>query len=202
MAADQNPAAQAKVWPGGKILAALPQQGACMTLDEVAAATGLPPERITRLVTALNRNGLISMAQRGCYRRTPAGDAAIAAGTLPKSGPRGPRGVPNTSQGGLAERLWRALRMLRRATLPELLEIADPRECRYDDHAARYLRQLKAAGVTGVSNRKVAGTALTSNGFKQHILLRDLGPKAPIWRQREKRLWDPNSSRYVDEIPS
>jgi len=189
-------------WPGGRILAALPPQGVAMTLDEVVAATGLRRERITRLVTALNRSGLIAMAGRGRYRRTPAGDAAVAAGTLPRSGPRGPRSVPNRLNGGLAERVWRALRLLRKGTLPELVEIADPRQCGGGDHARRYLRQLNQAGVTGVSSRIVAGIAPTSNRFKQRVLLRDLGPRAPVWRSPEQRLWDPNGSRYIEGTPS
>jgi hypothetical protein len=186
-------------WKGGIILEALPGAGACMMLDQLAEATGLPKERITRLVTALNRNGLITMARRGCYRRTEAGDRALATGTY-KSGPKGPRRRPSRST-GLKDKIWAALRMLRKATVPELLEIVqadgltDP-----DALANRYLRMLRKAGVTAPTTKRVAGTAMTSPGFPQHVLLRDLGPKAPIWKQASRRLFDPNSGRFVDEL--
>lgn len=178
-------------WKGGIILQALPAEGACMTLDQLAARTGLARDRVTRLVTPLNKNGLVSMVRLGCYRRTPAGDSALAAGKF-KSGPKGPKRVPS-KKSGLKDKLWSALRMLRKATVPELLELVDTTGLKDPDGlTTRYLLHLRKAGVTGLARKRVAGTAPTSNGYSQHILLRDLGPKAPVWKATAKQLLDPN----------
>ncbi len=64
-------------WKGGVLLAALPAEGECMMLDALVEATGLPRERLTRLITALKRNGFVSQVAFCCYRRTPAGDGGL-----------------------------------------------------------------------------------------------------------------------------
>jgi hypothetical protein len=186
-------------WKGGIILAALPTEGACMTVEQLEQATGLENVRITRLVTSLDRQGLIQKARWGCYRRTPAGDQALAAGKV-KSGPRSANGVPRR-RGGFTDQIWEVLRMMRKATLPEILEIAGTGGIAYPESvAARYLRRLAVAGVTAVCQNKLPGSAKNSPGFQQHVLVHDLGVKAPIWQPRNRALLDQNTGRPVAEL--
>ena len=185
-------------WPGAAILAALPaSQAGCITVDQLAAATGLTNDRITRIVTGLNKGGMLTMVRVGCYRRTAAGDALIASGKVQKSGPKGAHGKPR-KVGGLKDKLWSALRIKQRATIPQLLEVIDHDIAEPADLAQKYLRQLAAAGVTISPRRRVAGEAPTSNGHRQHVLIHNLGPRAPTLRAG--KLWDPNSGKWVAEL--
>jgi hypothetical protein len=173
-------------WKGGIVLKALPVSGECMHLMDICDATGLPRDKVVSLIAALSRNGLVSRVHHTCYRRTPAGDAALHAGNFKKR--------TAARKSGLRDKLWTALRMLRKATIPELLELIDT-SGRKDPAgvAADYLLVLRKAGVTAVARRRIAGTVSGSTGFAQHILVRDLGPRAPQWRPTIKQLIDPNN---------
>jgi hypothetical protein len=180
-----------QTWPGGKVLAALPAEAGCMTLDELETATGFSRDRLSALINLMNSNGLVKVRRAGCYSRTPAGDKAIEKPR--KSG--GPRKGQQLAF-GLTPRVWRALRILGKASLPELLEIADA-QGRPAEHTRKYLAMLTRYGIVVISGRRSEGSAPTSNGFKRYILVRDLGPIAPVWSQRKQVLFDPNSRENI-----
>jgi hypothetical protein len=181
------------------ILTALPNAGGCRRIAAIARDTGLPKRRIASLVSTLNRRGLVAQVSLGCYARTARADRLLAEGTAGKPGPRGPHDHPRRRAGDLRARAWRALRALKKATLPELLELA----CRGTEKAAesnvgRYLKALEAHGVVAALERRAPGILPTSPGFRQWLLLRDLGPRAPAWNPRTGRLHDPNAGIYLE----
>jgi hypothetical protein len=180
-----------QTWPGGIVLAKLPADAGCMTLDELEAATGFSRDRLSALISLMNKNGLIRVRRAGCYSRTRDGDKAIE--TPRKTG--GPRKGQQLSF-GLTERVWRALRIMGKGTLAELLEIADAKG-KSGEHTRKYLAKLVCYGLVVVSGRRRPGDARTSNGFKQYILVRNVGPIAPVWSQRKGVLFDPNSRQNL-----
>ena len=98
----------------------------------------------------------------------------------------------------MRERLWKALRGLGKATIPELCQLA----CRDGERAAesnagKYLRQLERCGFVARMRRRESGTAPTSPGFVRYLLRpdKDPGPKAPVTRERLGLLYDPNSGK-------
>lgn len=142
----------------------------------------------------------------------PDASAPEAAGRLPVPAPaasapkaRGkghPVGVKAT---GLREKAWRTIRHLHYArlqfTLNELLDInATGTEKDAPSNLLKYLARLEQHGVIVRLARRV-GDSLTSPGYVVWRLANDLGWDAPVWRNVEKVLWNPNKNAPV-ELPA
>ncbi|HEY1502951.1 MAG TPA: hypothetical protein VGF92_01560 [Stellaceae bacterium] len=182
-------------WPGEKVLTALPAKGECIRITELAKQTGIPKRRLVKLVATLERRGLATAPKIGCYRRTPRGDKVIAETTPLRSGPTKATG-PRAPSDGLRARAWRALRMRGKATIPEILEIADAGESKSPTtNLYRYFGSLCRAGVVVKLDKRERGAAVTSNGFIRWSLIRDLGPIAPL--MRNNGVYDPNSKAMI-----
>jgi hypothetical protein len=100
------------------------------------------------------------------------------------------------------QRLWKVLRFSegRRATIPELIEIArapgDPGTLQLSNNARAYLLKLARAGVVVRMTIRARGDAPTSNGFVRFALPKDLGPLAPV--TRKGFVFDPNSRTQIE----
>lgn len=183
-------------WPGEQVLTALPANGECIRMAALAKLTGMSRRRLAKLIATLERRGLATAPKIGCYRRTPRGDKIVATSAPLRSGPTKPSG-PRPSSDGLRARAWRALRMLKKATLAEILEIADAGEQKSpSSNLYRYFGALIRAGVMVKLDRREAGAAMTSNGFVRWSLIRDLGPIAPV--MRHGGVFDPNSGTMIE----
>lgn len=161
--------------------------GVCLTVDKLAETTGLPKKEVSRAAGQLVLRELAERTARGCYQLTAAGAAFKAGGERIASGPR--RGVPRTGRrrtaDTLRDRLWAALRIRGKASIPELLELAladgERAETSYDN-AKSFLRLLRRAGYL-IELRRERGAAPSSNGFKRYGLVRDSGPETPQVRR-------------------
>lgn len=181
------------------VLAAVPA-GACLTLDELAAALpALARQTVINTACGLVRRGLLERAERGCYRLTAEGRRVTAEGAPLNCGPQGPHGKPRRPRRStLRVRLWRAMRLARKFTVSDLLAAAcRGGEAAAESNARHYLRQLEAAGYLQRLGRRVPGTAPTSNGFARWSLVRDSGPEAPV-AAKARAGWvvrDPNTGQ-------
>lgn len=115
--------------------------------------------------------------------------------SLPKRRPKGhPVGVKAS---GLREKAWRTLRDKKKFTLNDLLDInATGSEKDAPSNLLKYLARLEQYGVLVRLERR-AGDVLTSPGYVVWCLARDLGWDAPVWRNVEKVLWNPNTNAAV-----
>lgn len=176
-------------WLGERILTAMPAQQGCATMTELVAATGLTRPQISKAIANMAERGLCVRARKGagpggsrvsCYRRTPAGDTALATKANLKTGPNKPP-PPGKRDQGLRGRVWTALRRLQKATVVELIELAGRAggdiEIR---RARRYLRHLVAQGIVTKLPRRVPGLHARSQGHVQWLLVKDLGATAPM----------------------
>lgn len=160
----------------------------------VLLADHLEVERrvVGKAVQVLKRRGLIGASDapgRGRYHLTAAGQAWLAAGK-PVSPGQGPR--PRTHTAGLRERAWWHFRAHRMATLQELLSThAEGHEKAPDVNLYKYLSALERAGILRRSAQRLP--ARQSRGRVQWRLVADLGPKAPVWRETARVVFDPNS---------
>lgn len=188
-----------------QVLTALPSFEAPqpMTLQALVKKAGLAPDQVKNAVDRLSKRGLVLHERLARYRRSRAGDAFLEAGKEVKPGPR-PGAAPairaDRLAGGdaLRDRAWGALRQLKKATVPELLELASAGDEKDPSgNLRRYLTRLESFGIVTPLTRRAAGIALTSNGFKQWVLVRDLGPKAPLWLGRKQKLLDRNTGDEV-----
>jgi hypothetical protein len=195
---------------GQAVLSAIRSSPASSTTRELVEATGFDRRDVVSAVDRLRRRGLVVGISLGRYQRSRDGDRVAAAQVEIKPGPKRPgidaagkrqprplRGDHAAGRGTLLERSWAALRQLKKATIPELLELAAGEESAAANVLGRYLRRLAAHGVVVELKRRVTGVAPTSNGFKQWTLLRDLGPKAPLYRPSTGELVDRNSGLAI-----
>ncbi len=189
-------------WTSQAVLDALKEiEGDVVVLAELVTATGLTARQTADACTTLVAHEIL---KRVCYANgnvkpgqfeiSEAGRLAIANGVTLTSGPREAHGKPRVTSGTTRERIWRLLRIRKRLSVPEtvaLLSDAGDDTTRLTATVQKYLRVLRRAGYLA-DMRREPGTALTSNGFKRYILVRDSGPAAPTLRRGRNSMYDPN----------
>ena len=93
------------------------------------------------------------------------------------------------------------MRELGTFTIDRLLETyATGAEKDAHNNVAHYLEQLEACGVVTRLSRRQPGEAQNSRGYVVWRLTRNLGLLAPVWRWKQKALWDPNRKEVVVPI--
>lgn len=161
-------------------------------LTGIATAMDKAKDGIVAAVQQLKRRGLVEIVSSGNYRATEAGHAWVASGKVVKAGQTDRR--PRTATRGLRQRAWWVLRARKIVTLPELLStLADGDERDARGNLRRYLKALAGAGFVHVLEKRSPGIAPTSNGHLRYKLVRDNGRLAPVVRQHDGTVFDPNS---------
>lgn len=139
----------------------------------------------------------------GCYKLTALGLVALAEGAKLTSGPMAPHGKPKIAENSQRERAWRALRIRRKASVPELIGLLFDADCDQDakgratNNLQKYLRLLCRAGYV-TEMRREAPESLNSNGAKRYFLMRDTGPLPPVPRLALKKMLDQNQNTHYD----
>ena len=168
----------------------------CVLIQRLSEATGRSVHKVGNLIETLTSAGLITMKSVGCYRVTEEGHAFLAGRSQVRltAGPKAPHGAARNSEDSLTARAWRALRIKKKATVPEIMETiaAEPRQYA---QVGRYLKALVEAGLVKRLPRKLRGHGMGNNGYVQHLLVEDLGPLAPVWKVKAKTLRDPNGGK-------
>jgi hypothetical protein len=120
--------------------------------------------------------------------------------------PNPPKGRPvGVIAKGLRVKAWRAIRGFKKTsdhcpnfTLGDILDIvATGAHKNAPNNLLKYLACLERHGVITRLARRVPGSAPTSLGAVIWQLSNDLGWYAPVWRQVQKVLWNPNTSSIV-----
>ena len=187
-----------------KILNALAGAESSLTTKNIADGTGIDRIQVSKSCTILRSRGLIGEETVGRFRAMSAGREFLAQGQAVQPGPKGPHtGKPQPQSQGLRARAWAAMRAQGQFTVGGLVEIAVKGGEAYPHNNIRaYVRKLEAAGYVARLRRRQAGTAPTSNGYIRYLLLKNTGPKAPIWRLRTGVLFDPNTRAEINFAPA
>ncbi len=170
-----------------------------LTLDVLVGRLGCPRRDLVKAVQVLKRRGLVRVhetldgvtggAGRGQYTLTDSGVAWAESGRSVSPG-QGPR--PRMKTAGLRERAWWHFRAHQLASLQEILSThAEGHEKAPDVNLFKYLSALERAGILRRSAQRLP--ARQSRGRVQWRLVADLGPKAPVWRESARVVFDPNS---------
>lgn len=178
--------------------------GACLTMDDLAGSLPLTRRQISNAAARLVGREWVERIEAGCFRITEAGAAAHAAGARVRSGPRGAFERRRPVRNSFNTRLWRAMRLKGKFTMPGLIELAARDEKNPASATQRYVRALEKAGFVLRLNRREPGTSPTSNGFARYSLVRDTGDRPPMIR-RDGSVFDPNTGtlwRDGQEVPS
>lgn len=167
-------------------------------LDALAATTGKSKKQVVKFVQTLKGLGYVSVCDkldaemgtgaRGMYLPTPAGEAFAASGQEIKPGKPGER--PRKRTVGLRDRAWWHFRAHKVATLKELLSThANGTEKAASINLYKYIATLEAVGIV---KRLGKQPAKQSKGRVVWSLEKDLGILAPVWRQTNHEVYDPN----------
>ncbi|MGE5621485.1 MAG: hypothetical protein ACM3VY_00515 [Candidatus Bathyarchaeota archaeon] len=166
-------------------------------LEAIAEALGVGHKAVNKAAQVLKKREFITVRAQGdgfrlgIYELTPAGRAWAESGreVMPGQGER-----PRQRTVGLRERAWWHFRAHRLATLKELLTThADGTEKAADNNLYKWLAALEKVGILQRSARRLP--ARQSRGQVQWKLAKDLGPKAPVWRQVAREIFDPNGGK-------
>ena len=181
------------------VMAAEAGPDGCVLIQRLAEVTGRSVHKVGNLLETLTGHGLATMRSPGCYRVTEEGAAFLAGRSKVRltTGPKAAHGADRSSEDSLTARAWRALRIKKKATIPEIMETiaAEPKQYA---QVGRYLRALVDAGLVKRLPRKVRGQGMGNNGYVQHLMIEDLGPLAPVWKVKAKTLRDPNTGKVYE----
>ena len=168
-------------------------------VDELVRATGMARTRVVTAMVTLTSRGLVRSVGPSCYVLTAAGHRVVESGREIRSGPRGLHtGVRRPAQDTLRARLWRALRLKRKASLPQLLTLAARgSERAAENNAWMYLRALHSAGYIHRLATRAPGESPSSRGRIRWLMLRDTGPMAPAVRPRHREVIDTNTGERI-----
>jgi Mn-dependent DtxR family transcriptional regulator len=168
----------------------------CLTISELHSYLSCDRRRVTTAMGRLLARGYIERIELGCYQLTDEGIAFKKSGQQIKSGPaRKKTGVRKVGKkGNLRLRAWRAIPVLKRFTIAQVLTVAaNGSEKNAYDSVQKFIKQLCHAGYLRELPIRQRGTKLTSNGNKRYSLLKHTGPDAPRARGTRK-LFDPNTN--------
>lgn len=191
-------------WIAEKVLTAIKESEMreCITEERLLELTDLTKQQVQQSCRLLRRSGLLEKTGQGCHKITAAGLEALKAGARYRSGPKdkkqsGKRIWKDT----LRIRIWRAIRIRRKFTVPELISLVVDGTERGDitSNVQKYVRALAKAGYLIEMPKREQGTAPTSNGHKRWWLTdeKDTGPQAPVWRLERGTVYDPNTKTEV-----
>ncbi len=181
-----------------RLLAALGTRLGRMHVRELQKATGLSEDQVQDGLQTLVRRGFVKRLGEGNVKATPDGLEWLSQGRAIKPGPQGPH-VAETKGTSLRCRLWRAIRLIKKGTVAELLELAERgTEGNAEANAKEYLNALVRSGHLLRLSRK--GERQRPNGTSptRYGLAADSGPLPPQYNRHQKRVFDPNTGRSID----
>ncbi len=90
------------------------------------------------------------------------------------------------------------MRIRRRFTIGDVVaDAARDDEKNAHNNATRYIGALRRAGYVRALPKRRPGSAPSSNGFKVFSLMKNTGPRAPVWLRAKKLLHDFNTGEDV-----
>lgn len=186
------------IWTSNTILTAIADayHVDCVREADLVHSTGLTATQVEQACLKLRKHGLLEKCEQGCHTITEAGRIAMAEGKQIKSGPHGKHTAPKVNKNSLRIRVWRAMRIRGKFSIPELaMLVAQGGEKDIISNIGKYVRALQKAGYLAEMIKREKGNAITSNGHKRYWLLpeRDAGPQAPVWRVAANTVYDPNT---------
>lgn len=172
------------------------EEGKEVTVQQIRDDFGLDRRQAYNAIARLVSRNFLVWVRQGVLQPTAEGLKAVQSGVSFSSGPNGPTGKVSRPKNTFRQRAWAAMRIRRHFTIGDIVSDAGQgNEKRETENAMRFIRQLRLAGILGELPKRQPGTAIGSNGFKQFILVKNLGPKAPAFRAAENVVHDFNSGK-------
>jgi len=190
--------------PSQQVLAYLGTRLGAVHVREIRKAIALTEDQVQGAVKTLVRRGYVKRLGQigeGRVKASAEGLAFLEAGKQVTSGPNGP-GKLGEDGSTLRSRIWRALRLLRKGTIAEILELAERGS---EGNAARstkeYLNALCRSGhCMRLSRPGDKAEWPNTKPPTRYCLCLDNGPTAPLYDKRQRHVYDPNIKKvfHVD----
>lgn len=169
-------------------------------IDDLSEKLGLSAKSICQAVGNLIKHGYVTRSATGIYRLTEKGKSLKRNG-LPlviNPGPQKGYKWPDEPKDNFRSRAWKAIRIKQKFTVNDILMLAkNGSEKQAQNQLHIYIRALCKAGILIELKSREPGYSLTSNGFKRFALVKDPGRLAPIFRRREKEVYNPNTGEVL-----
>ena len=181
-----------------RILRALSTRLGLQHVREIREATGLTVEQVQDGLQTLARRGFVERLGEGKVTASKEGLEWLVMGKSITSGPNGPR--PMTTEGtSLRSRLWRAIRLMKKGTIADLLELAE-RGTEGNAYASskEYLNALVRSGHLIRMTRRGERQIVNGQTPTRYCLAVDSGPFPPQFNRRQRRVFDPNTGSTFD----
>ncbi|MBF0192488.1 MAG: hypothetical protein HQL99_15320 [Magnetococcales bacterium] len=184
----------ARVWIAEKMLQILNEHSE-VSVTVLAERIERPRDKTLESLKTLAERGLVESLRLDKYRLTDAGRIAAGEGGYVRTGGAARPRTVRIETKSLRFRAWKALRMEGgKSTIPNLLSLlATDGEVVSETNLLKYFSALNRVGILSRLHRRVKGTAKTSNGFVVWAIIRNVGPKAPVWRPTKNEVYDPNT---------
>jgi len=169
--------------------------GSCRTIDELDRMLALSRRQISDGAACLVMRGLLERIEVGCYQLTPAGREAAARGDIISAGPWKPDTTKARKpwRNSFRQRAWNAMRMSATFTIGDIaMAAARSEDANPQNNLQRYFRLLCTAGYLADLPARQRGT-----GFKRYRLIRDTGPLAPSFSDKNSAIHDHNTGGFV-----
>jgi len=194
------------IWRAEQLLTTIRESGMreCITESRLVELTGLTSKQVESTAMTLRRNGLIEKTGQGCHKLTSTGKEALKAGCRLRSGPKGSwnTGTRRKLENTLRDRVWRAINIRRKFSVPEITTLVVDGTERGDptSNIQKYVRALARAGYLVELPRREPCISPTSPGFKRWWMQdgKHTGPIAPVVRNNFTIVYDPNTEQTHD----
>jgi DNA-binding MarR family transcriptional regulator len=176
-----------------QVLIILGQRIGMFQVQEIRDATQLSETQVRRALEALVRRGYVERLGINQVKATTEGLSLLQNGKDITSGPKGPR-MSEAQRTSLRHRLWKAMRLAKKASVSDLMELAARgSECGATQDAKAYLNVLVRSGHLMRLSRRAHSEWPITTGESRYCLVLDTGPQAPQYNRRQKRVFDPNT---------
>lgn len=175
----------------------------CITFERLVQLSKLKPRQVEHATLKLRKHSLIEVVvcqYTSCYQLTRHGKTALASEAKLRSGPRGEQPGARVHKNSLRTRVWRAIRIRRKFSIPEIEPlVVNGDEKNVRNNIGKYMKALEEAGILVRMKLREDGVDPTSNGHVRWWLPdnKDPGPIAPIWRPTKNTVFDPNTGNEV-----
>ena len=178
------------------------KDGGTKALHPTAKALERTGRQVSDAAAQLRKRGLLQSEGIGLYRLTEDGVQAASRGHIVTSGPVGATGARRRVPKTFRQRAWFAMRFRKQFTLGDILIDAtdgdkDPRK-----NLVRLVRYLCWTGYIVELKGRQRGTKQGSNGFKRYRLMKNTGPKVPIYSKARETLLDQNTGEEFSCKPN
>lgn len=167
-----------------------------VTLDELELISPVNRHETVKIMSRLVSRGAVDRLENGVYRLNGKGKSLKSSGKkeIFHAGAQGLFNRNKHPSTTLRARVWRLMQLTPKFTVNEIKSlVSDGNEKAAENNIQKYVRALVKSGYIREMPKRLRGSVPTSNGYKQYLLIKNTGPKAPVLRNDKRQIFDQNT---------